>query len=71
MILNFNIKNYELALKNLSIAQEKLLSGAITQIEFREAQLKAIQSYNLILSEKLNQKTNETYLMKIIGQIVK
>lgn len=70
-VLNFNIKNYELALKNLSIAQEKLLSGAITQIEFREAQLKAIQSYNLILSEKLNQKTNETYLMKIIGQIVK
>lgn len=69
-VIKFNLKSYELALRNLNIAQEKLLSGAITQIEFREIQIKSIQSYNLVLSEKLNQKTNETYLMKLIGQIV-
>jgi len=66
-ILNDNI---DISKENLNIAIEQYRLGAITDVEFREIQLKSIQTNFELLQNRLEKKMLEAEIMRITGNLI-
>lgn len=66
-ILNDNI---DISKENLEIAIEQYRLGAITDVEFREIQLKSIQTNFELLQNRLEKKILEAEILRITGNLI-
>ncbi len=69
--LRIEEQNYGAAEENMQLARERLNAGKITQVEFREIQVKYIDAGTRIARTKSKIKAGETALMYLAGRLVK
>jgi outer membrane protein len=65
----FEKENVKLALRNLTIAQEKYRIGSSNDIELREIQQKLMDAENRYLTAQFRSKASETELLRMSGQL--
>ena len=66
---DFEQENVKLAMRNLTIAQEKYRIGSANDIELRETQKKLMDAENRYLTAQYRSKASETELLRMSGQL--
>jgi outer membrane protein TolC len=65
----FEKENIKLAMRNLSIAQEKYRIGSANDIELRQTQQKLMDAENRFFTAQFRSKASETELLRMSGQL--
>jgi outer membrane protein len=68
---DFEQENVKLAMRNLTIAQEKYRIGSANDIELRETQKKLMDAENRYLTAQYRSKASETELLRMSGQLTR